>query len=342
VGGNEGFVARARRDTSEAAHSVKFILATATLDAVLAGAGAVIASAARASTSTKIEAAVAGALGGTVIALLSVFVIRLVLAPFRQRDEALDELGKATPTPADDPATFIGKYSDWLLGVKAALPDPDTARTLDYFYVPLSDEHREQQQAEIASASRVYRQTYDEEERKARIEYHKTYRAGVLTIVGEGHERAHNPYSIKDLEAVEKLLLAAKPVSPEAAEFKHFAQQFAGWLKSYQPEAFDPAEWLGEDYVERQGIKLVHDEITKAQYDNLVQPFIERREWEQRLRSDYQLNKRADVLRWLSWAKEMGGWTGADLVALMTAKEPRTPEEFKELVDAFDRIAGRL
>jgi hypothetical protein len=93
--GSEGVFARARRDTVEAAHSVKFFASVATLDALLGGTVTLIVSKSGASTSETIAAGIAGALGGMLVSLLGAFGLRLVLAPFRQREEAREAHRKA-------------------------------------------------------------------------------------------------------------------------------------------------------------------------------------------------------------------------------------------------------
>ncbi len=81
-------LARARSDTIGAAHSVKFVGGVAALDALLGGTGTLIAAKSGATTAETVAAGVAGAVGGIVVALLGVFLIRLVAAPFAQRREA--------------------------------------------------------------------------------------------------------------------------------------------------------------------------------------------------------------------------------------------------------------
>jgi hypothetical protein len=122
-----------------------------------------------------------------------------------------------------------------------------------------------------------------------------------------------------------------------------FARRFAGWFRSRELKAPpDMASTLGDEWEDRQAARVVSGEITSDEYLNLIQPFIERREWLAELRADYQQSWRAEAQRRADWARDSDTLENADHVALMVIEDPRRPEEFKALAEVFERVVERV
>jgi len=131
--------------------------------------------------------------GGFLSFIGAAFLVSLVLAPVRQRNEARAEVRRLTVTPQSDPRGLAREFSEWLLAKRAAVPTwPDGRGGVR------SDD----------PALAVYKETQREVQRHARLEYHEQFRPGVISVLGEGStQQAHDPQTIEDLEAVEQLLL---------------------------------------------------------------------------------------------------------------------------------------
>jgi hypothetical protein len=129
----------------------------------------------------------------------------------------------------------------------------------------------------------------------------------------------------------------------DESDFKDFAQRFAGWFKSHEIAAPpDMSGVLGEDYERELSDQVVSGELSPEEYLRRNRPLTERREWEVSVRSEYQRDWRAEVTRRFKWAKESGRMQDtADLLASLHVENPRSPEDFKELVAALERMAGQ-
>lgn len=272
--------------------------------------------------------------------LVGAFLLTLSGIAFAQRHYTAGD-GEATK----DPAAFLKRFSAWVTKQRASLPQYDAADEDVSIYRIHDDKLRAEYQAARLAAYDRLREKVREVERGARREYHDAYRADVLAIVGEGHAQADNPRTIEDLEAVEKLLRAAKPVRPEdAAAFKDFAHRFAGWFRGREiagpVELTDPF-WT--EYREKQERDRETGAISAREYQHNMKPFTERSDWERAMQAEYQEHWRADVARQLEWARRSGAMkTGEDATALILVRNPIDISFMKTLVEAVERIAKGL
>src|SRR5205823_10848531 len=125
------------------------------------------------------------------------------------------------------------------------------------------------------------------------------------------------------------------------AAFQDFTHRFAGWFKSHEINAPpDMTPVLGEDYENEQEGQLASGEISREQFQERMQWITDLREWEKRLRSEYQRDWRAEVARQFAWAKESGRMVASDHLAALQIENPHTPEDFEELLSSLERMAG--
>ncbi len=128
----------------------------------------------------------------------------------------------------------------------------------------------------------------------------------------------------------------------EVAEFKDFAHDFAGWLKSHEIEAPpDMTSVLGEDYEQQQSRALTEGEITPQEYQRNVRPFTERRDWANKVRAEFHRDWRSRVARNVNWARQSGAMKPVDVMALFLLRNPHG-DDLHELAEIIERIADRL
>jgi hypothetical protein len=334
---DQGVFARGWADLKQATHHWwRFRIPAAVLTAGFAVWGALLPS--KAGAGERAALAVGSTFGGALVLGTLAWLVLVVTASTRQRNEAWDRLG----VTSSDPAALADEYADWLSRVRASLPDPPSVG-IGSTAVLYDRELRAKHEVEQAGISARFQEKWSEAEVRAREQYHERFRERVLTVLGESPPpKASEPHGIQDFEAVEKMLARARRgiKAEEVAAFKDFTQRFVGWVKSHEIAAPpDMTEEFGADYGSEQLNKLESGEITLDEYQRLIRPLIERNEWVANLRSEYQRDWRADMFRWLNWAQESGQLRAS--FGLLFADNPHV-DDFARLVDSLERIAGKL
>lgn len=113
-----------------------------------------------------------------------------------------------------------------------------------------------------------------------------------------------------------------------------FAHRFAGWLKSEEINAPPAMEGIFDaSYEAEKAAEFEAGQLTAAEYERALRPVAERREWERRVRSEYQRDWRADVARWFEHGRRSGTLDAEDVINGFSIENPHRPEEFAGLAD---------
>jgi len=198
---DQGILARAWADLRKlSTHWWRFRIPAAVLTAIFAVQGALLAP--DASALERIVLAVGGTLGGALILGALAFAGLIVTAPVRQRNEARRAIENLGAPHGNDPQALVRRFSAWVQGVRAALPEYPRLGGPPVFF---NDEAREKRQVDHAAAVQRYREAKDGVERRARREYHDQFREELVVLIGEPHtELADNPQDVADLEEIER------------------------------------------------------------------------------------------------------------------------------------------
>lgn len=201
-----------------------------------------------------VRVAVQAARGADVLTVLTVVLftvgVVLMVAPLIRR-----WMDRGAETSAER-GKLISEFSAWVRTKRAALPDWPAG----------SSGSRRGGLREDDPVLKTYKQTSDEVNREARVEYHERFRERVLARLGEGHEQASDPRKVEDLEALDQLLKSRavdavsptdltedRPTSPTEERRPVSAGQRNGVART-KPPATTLAERLAQFY--REGERL--------------------------------------------------------------------------------------
>jgi hypothetical protein len=135
----------------------------------------------------------------------------------------------------------------------------------------------------------------------------------------------------------------AADIEPEdALAFIDFAHSFAGWFRGHEIAAPpDMTEALGPEYEHELRRDMAEGAISLEEYQRKSEPFDERRAWVQQVRKEYQQTWRANVARWVEWARRSGAMEREDFIVQVFVENPHEGD-LKDLVESVERMAERL
>ncbi|HEX8645753.1 MAG TPA: hypothetical protein VF715_02555 [Thermoleophilaceae bacterium] len=147
-------------------------------------------------------------------------------------------------TAATDPDAVADAYADWLRKKLNRLPDrPPTG--ISHHSLLYDSEARASSDAQDEVAIKQYEDKIAEVERDAREEYQNDHRDRVLAVLPDAHaERASEPHTIRDFEAIGRLLANQKAGAAERARAKKDGFTKAGERLRERLDAVESHEML--------------------------------------------------------------------------------------------------
>jgi hypothetical protein len=169
----EGVLRRAWRDSTRGAQTLTFFLVTLLFDAT-AAVVSILVVASDASPAVRAAAAAGAVLAGTVVALIALFIIRLVRTPFVQRNESRTSLRRARGLDEEpDPRQLAEEFAEFVQVVEASRPRQNFTSAM------LFDLDRESR----ARSDDAYRRAADEARRDALAQYQARFRRRILRVL---------------------------------------------------------------------------------------------------------------------------------------------------------------